>query len=266
MPVDETGQRIGGGGGEAEGRNRHQRRADGKKDRHVGGADQARHDQKTAADAEETGEKADREPVADQRGEQLARRSAVEMDIRVAAIALAQEHRNADDDHHQAEQRQQQFAIDHLAKPRAAKGAENAGRGEDQRAGPFDRLRARMKEDAGKRIGADGNRTGADRDMRRGDADDIDQQRHGQNGAAGADQTERQPDQRTGGQRDQIDGGELHGPALRLRRAARGSTASRSGAAPCRRSRRRRQRPDRRRQSPKADRRPDGEPHRARRR
>ena len=192
----------------------------------MGGADQARHDEKAAADAEEAGKEADREPVADERRQQLARRCAVEMNIGIAAISLAEKHRDADRDHDKTEKTEQQIAIDHLAEPRAEKGARDARAREDERAGPFDRLRPRMEEDAGKCVRGNRDGAGADGDMRRGDADDIDEKRHGEDRPARADKAEREPDQGAGGERQKIGGGELHDAGFTLRRGARGSTAS----------------------------------------
>ena len=51
-----------------------------------------------------------------------------------------------------------------------------------------------MADQIGESIGCDGERAGADSDMRIADADDVKKEWHGENRAAAADQSERESD------------------------------------------------------------------------
>jgi hypothetical protein len=59
----------------------------------------------------------------------------------------------------------------------------------------------RVARQVDSRAGGDRERAGADRNVGRGNTDDINQQRHGEDRAAAADQSERKPDQAAGAQR-----------------------------------------------------------------
>jgi len=55
-----------------------------------------------------------------------------------------------------------------------------------------------MADQIGESIGCDGKGAGADSDMRIADADDVKKERHGENRAAAADQSERESDSTAG--------------------------------------------------------------------
>ena len=82
-----------------------------------------------------------------------------------------------------------------LAKCGADRGTGNAARREDKPAPPQDRTALGMNGQAKRCIQADGDSGSADGDVRRSDADDIDQERHGQDGSATADQRQDGTDQ-----------------------------------------------------------------------
>ena len=110
-----------------------------------------------------------------------------------------------------------------MAAPPAAPAMPNGG--EHQRAGPFHVARAHMAGEAERRARRHRDGAGADRGMGRGYAYHIEQERHGEDRAAAADQAERDTDQRAGGDREnrlQLD----HG------RAPRSVSASGRGHAP----------------------------------
>jgi hypothetical protein len=64
-------------------------------------------------------------------------------------------------------------------------------------------MRTRVAGKIGGSAGGNGNSTGADGDVWGADADHIDQQWHGQDRAAAADEAEREADQAAGGDRQQ---------------------------------------------------------------
>ena len=86
-------------------------------------------------------------------------------------------------------------AADLLADGRAQVGPAHAGRREYDRARPFDVTGARMADQVGERVDGDGQRAGADGDMDGRDADDIEQQRHGEDRAAAAQEPQQEADQ-----------------------------------------------------------------------
>ena len=147
--------------------------------------------------------KPDSEPVASPRPTMAGRfdmfilTSAAPTRARVFSISMR------DHQHHQREQRQQLVPVQHLAEDRTEEGAEDAGGRERQRAGPHDSAAAGMIGEIDRRIGGDRDRAGADRDMRFGNADHIDHQRHRQDRAAAADEAERKSDQRSRYQSEQ---------------------------------------------------------------
>ena len=190
-PVDETAARIIQRGRQAEHRDREQGRADGVEDRHLRGEDQRRHDQEAAADAKEARYGAGGEAEADQRGRVLARQA----HVGYAALVAAEQHHRSDDQHQQREEDDQALAVDPLAEARAGERANPAGDGEDDGATPLHCAGARVIDDAHDRVGGDRHSTRADRDVGLGNADDIEQQRHGEDRSAAADQAEQQSDQ-----------------------------------------------------------------------
>ena len=127
-----------------------------------------------------------------------------EADAGVAGGALAQQHQGGDDDHQHAEQQQQLLPVERLAEwePSAAPSTPAAAKTSAQ--GQLT-LPARACPQIGGGADRHGDRARADRDMRRGDADDIDQQRHGQDRAAAADQAEDEADERAGAGGQQVD-------------------------------------------------------------
>lgn len=80
------------------------------------------------------------------------------------------------------------MAVHHFAKLRSRSRTNNAGHGEDQRAGPFDCARTGMAKEIGRRTGGYRDRAGADRNVRIGNADDIIEKRHRQDRSAAANQ------------------------------------------------------------------------------
>ena len=128
----------------------------------------------------------------------MPRRGLVEPDIRLVAAAARPQHQKRDRDHQDTEAGQQLGAIHRLAEMRAQGGPGDAETRKGDGAGPFHISVAGVTQKIDDRIGGDGHRAGADGDVRRGDADHIDHQGNGQDRAAAADQSQRQPDQAAG--------------------------------------------------------------------
>ena len=125
--------------------------------------------------AEETGKQADREAGADKHRHQLSRARRRQADGGIAAAGAPLQHQCADCDHEDAEQHQQILAVELLGDTGAGKRAGDAGKREHDRAGPSDVARAPVRDHVGKRADRYRNGAGADRHMRRGDTDAIDQ-------------------------------------------------------------------------------------------
>ena len=86
--------------------------------------------------------------------------------------------------------------VHHLAETGSDKRADHTGCREDRGTAPFHIPMPGVGQEISRRICGDCDRARADGDMRVSDADDIHEKRHGQNGPAAADETEREPNQR----------------------------------------------------------------------
>src|SRR6185437_6601376 len=168
-----------------------------------------------AADSEKTGQESDghtgrHEAPGD---------GGIEAHIGIAAGVARIEHRQRHRQHHQAEQEEEMLAVDQFAEARAQRRASDARDRKHDGTGPLHIALPRMGDQVGESIDRHGKRAGPDRDMRRAHADDIDQERHGEDRAAAAEQTEREADDAAGAEREEIRGthagARFHGIAAR---------------------------------------------------
>jgi len=95
-------------------------------------------------------------------------------------MIAAAAHQKSDHQHQQREHHQQALTVHHLADNRAERCAGYPGGGQHRRTAPFHHAGARMDHQAERRARRHRQRTGADRQMRTRDADQIDHQRHGE--------------------------------------------------------------------------------------
>ena len=165
--------------------------------RHTGSQHQARHDQESAPDAEESRRHAGQE--RDSRRQQAGCEIGLPLGRRI--FAARPQHHRADGDHDEPEQKQEPIAVDELAEARSGEGAERADDGEDDGTSPADVSGAGMAGEIGESIHRNRKRAGADRDMGLSHAHDVEQQRRCEDGAAASDQSERKPDERARGHR-----------------------------------------------------------------
>ena len=100
-----------------------------------------------------------------------------------------------------AEQQEKARSVDDEAEAGTKKGAKRARRREDGCAEPAHMPLPSMGEQVGIGIDRDGQSAGPDRDMRAGDADDVEQQWRGQDRAAPADQPKAEAHEAAGSER-----------------------------------------------------------------
>ena len=110
----------------------------------------------------------------------------------------------------------------HLPTVEPRQRAGNARRREDECALPFHVSGTGVMQQVGKGAGGDGNGARADRDMRVGNADDINEKRDGEDRSAAAHEPQREPDERAGGDAE---------PVLRKRVDHHGLSIGGSGSA-----------------------------------
>ncbi len=122
-----------------------------------------------ARSAEEAGKGAGAETIADDLGNILP----VALRALNALVAATAKHQHGHDDHQNREQKEQLVPIDALAERRAAERTDDAGSSIDPPASPVHGAGMGMVPEASKRIGRDGQCTGADRLMRIADAYEI---------------------------------------------------------------------------------------------
>src|SRR5262249_39087759 len=111
-------------------------------------------------------------------------------------------HRKSDREHHKREQEKKLLTVDDLADGRADRGADCARRSDDEGARPFHGSRAPMSQEVGERVYGDRERAGPNRDMGILDADDVKEQRHGENRTAAAYEAKRESDRGAGEDRE----------------------------------------------------------------
>jgi hypothetical protein len=117
-----------------------------------------------------------------------------ELHVAGGELRFEGEHIDADRDHDQPEQRKKLGSVKLLAETCSSERAGHAGCGEHDRTRPFYRAEPRMTYQSPCGVERDGHGRGADGDMGRGDADEIDEKRYGENRASSSDEPERQPD------------------------------------------------------------------------
>lgn len=119
-PVDQARRGVIDRRRQSEGRDGDERGAHGVEHRHPGRADETRHDEKAAADAEEAREHARDEPIA----EHFRRLRERALDAGRSGIMSFLQHENADEDHDEGEQKQKLLSVETLADRRSAERAE----------------------------------------------------------------------------------------------------------------------------------------------
>jgi hypothetical protein len=165
--------------------------------RHAGSQHQARHDQESAADAEESRCHAGQE--RDSRCQQAGCEIGLPLDRRI--FTARPQHHGTNGDHDEPEQKQEPIAVDELAQARSREGAERAYDRKDDGTSPADVSGAGMAGEIGESIHRNRKRAGADRDMGLSHAHDVEQKRGCEDGAAASDQSERKPDKRSRSER-----------------------------------------------------------------
>ena len=160
--------------------------------------DKPRHDQKAAADSEETREQADDKADAEQCGQEAPRGRLGESHVGILAACPAMEHERAHNDHQPTEEHEQVLALDPLAERGTEPCSRDARGSKDKRATPFDMIHAGMSEETEGCARRHCHRARTDRNMRRLDAHYIDEQRHGEQRAAAADKPERKAHEAAG--------------------------------------------------------------------
>jgi hypothetical protein len=106
------------------------------------------------------------------------------------------EHHRRNDHHQYGKKYQQLLTVHDLAQAGAAERPDHPGDSEDAGASPLHRLHAGVRHEVCGRIHCDGERGGADGDVNARHTDNVDHQRHCEDGAAAAHQAERKPHER----------------------------------------------------------------------
>ena len=136
-------------------------------------------------------------PRPTRRGSKWRADACVSRTFSFAGLDDGSQHAEADGDHHEAEQGQQPLSVDGFAELGPKHRAQDTGSREDERTAPLHGAQTRMGSQAEPGIQGNGDRRRADGDVSGRHADDIDEQGHGEDRAAPADESEDEPDDPT---------------------------------------------------------------------
>ena len=166
--------------------------------RHRGRAHEPGHDQEATPDPKESRQHPDRKSKADQQRQQARCAREGQPHSGITGGPAWPQHKQPDHHHKDAEHGKKPAAIDHLAEGGSARCPDRSKGRKDDGARPLHVSGTGMTEQIGRRAHCHRNRAGPDRHVRRRDADHIDQKRDREDRPAPADQPEREADESSG--------------------------------------------------------------------